>query len=225
MSKCRHGLVTFLCLIVPSSFAFAKEIPVQGRLFAGVHSIDPTNVNETIEAQGLKKLDSVNRLGIEITYPLHRYLDVGLRYTKRLASVEENPDNGSTDYSAKVDQDSMLLLARVPVVKSDIVHFDIFAGVGGSNTTLKVKTASQDGEFTRRASGDWVATPYTSFGASVAIGYKQVYLVFEGGFESNKVDGFDRSGSASASIDTLDLSGSYLSIGLMFDGVPGTVGK
>lgn len=46
----------------------------------------PATVNKTIEAQGLKKLDSINRLGIEITYPLHRYLDVSLRYTKRLAT-------------------------------------------------------------------------------------------------------------------------------------------
>ncbi|MEK2644962.1 hypothetical protein [Bdellovibrio sp. BCCA] len=218
-------LVVLAAVVVPSSFAFAKEIPVQGRLFAGVSSINPTNVNDTIEAQGLKKLDNYTRLGIEITYPLHRYLDVGIRYTKRLASVEENPESSSTDYSAKVDQDSMLVLARVPIVKSDLIHFDVFAGVGGSNTTLKVKTASQDGEFTRRAGGDWLATPYASAGASFAIGYKQVYLVFEGGYETNKVDGFKRTGSASTSIDTLDLSGSYVSIGLIFDGVPGTVGK
>ncbi|KYG68086.1 hypothetical protein AZI87_02145 [Bdellovibrio bacteriovorus] len=203
--------------------ASAKEIPVQGRLFAGMETIDPKNVNETIEAQGLKKFESINRLGIEITYPLHRYLDIGVRYTKRLADVEENPENASTDYSAKIDQDSMLLLARVPLFKTDLLYFDLYAGVGGSNTTLKVKTASQDGEFTRRASGDWVATPYAAAGASFAIGYKKFYLVFEGGYESNKVDGFTRTGSASTSIDTLDLSGGYFSLGLMFDGVPGTI--
>ncbi|KHD87607.1 MAG: hypothetical protein OM95_13535 [Bdellovibrio sp. ArHS] len=223
MSKKIMGLATVLLCFISTSNSYAKEIPVQGRLFAGTHSIDPKNVNETTEAQGLKKFENINRLGIEITYPLYRYLDVGMRYTKRLADVEENPANSATDYSAKIDQDSILLLARVPLYKTDILHFDCYAGVGGSNTSLKIKTASQDGEFARRASGDWVATPYAAAGASLSIGYKKFYLVFEGGYESNKVDGFTRTGTASTNIDTLDLSGSYFSIGLMFDGVPGTI--
>lgn len=223
MLKMTVRAVTLFLGLFSVHTAWAKEIPVQGRLFAGVYSIDPKNVNETIEAQGLKKMDSINRLGVEITYPLHRFLDVGMRYTKRIAGVEENPEDSNTDYTARVDQDSVMFLARVPLVKSDIFYFDIYAGVGGSNTTLTVKTATQNGDFQRRASGDWFATPYAAAGASFAVGYKKVYLIFEGGIETNKVDGFTRSGTASTSIDTLDLSGSYFSVGLMFDGVPGTV--
>ncbi|MNK55176.1 hypothetical protein D3C87_741840 [compost metagenome] len=223
MTKIPMAWAALFLSLLSSNIAFAKEIPVQGRLFAGTYTINPTNVNETIEAQGLKKLDNATRLGVEITYPLYKYLDVGMRYTKRLGDAEENPKDPNTDYSAKIDQDSVLLLARVPLVKSDVFRFDVFAGVGGSNTTLKVKTSSQDGEFSRRASGDWLATPYAAAGGSFAVGYKQFYLVFEGGFESNKVDGFTRSGSASNNIKTMDLSGSYFSVGLMFDGVPGSI--
>ncbi|MNL88607.1 hypothetical protein D3C87_2184120 [compost metagenome] len=50
-------------------------------------------------------------------------------------------------------------------------------------------------------------------------------MVFEGGIESNKVKDLKSSGTVNSSIDTLDLSGSYFSLGLMFDGVPGSVGK
>ncbi|MNL54974.1 hypothetical protein D3C87_1783510 [compost metagenome] len=118
-----------------------------------------------------------------------------------------------------------MFLARVPFYKTDIIKLDAFAGVGGSNTTMTVKTGSMDGEYTRKESGDWVATPIAAAGMSFAIGYKQFYFVVEGGIESNKVDSLKRSGTTSASIDTLDLSGSYFSVGLLFDGVPGTVGK
>lgn len=164
-----------------------------------------------------------SQFGLEITYPLMKYLDVGARYSKRLLESDEEPSSSSTDYSARVDQDSLLLVARVPFVKSDIFRLDAFVGMGGSNTNLKMKTASQDGELTRKASEGWFASPYAAVGTSAAIGYKQFYFILEGGIETNKVNGFDRSGSVSNGIDTLDLSGSYFGIGLMFDGIPGSV--
>ncbi|MDG0817572.1 hypothetical protein [Bdellovibrio svalbardensis] len=223
MLNYRLALAACLFFAISSNIAYAKEIPVQGRLFAGSTSIDPKNVNETIEAQGLQKIDTAMQLGIEITYPLLKYLDVGLRYTKRNAEKDEQPSNASTDYSAKIEQDAMLLVARVPIVKSDFVRLDVFGGVGGSNTTFTLKSASQNGELTRKEAEGWFATPYTAVGASVAFGYKQFYVVFEGGVETNKVDGFKRSGTVSSSLDTVDLSGSYFTVGLMFDGVPGSI--
>lgn len=225
MLKSAFVFASFVAFLFTANSATAKEIPVQGRLFIGQLGIDPKNTNETLEAEGLKKFDSINRMGIDITYPLYKYLDVGMRYTKRLGEVEENPASSATDYKARIDQDSIMFLARVPFYQTDIIKLDAFAGVGGSNTTMTVKTGSIDGEYTRKESNDWVATPIAAAGASFAIGYKQFYLVIEGGIETNKVDSLKRSGTTSASIDTLDLSGSYFSVGLMFDGVPGTVGK
>ncbi|MNT43520.1 hypothetical protein D3C72_1799970 [compost metagenome] len=125
----------------------------------------------------------------------------------------------------KLDQDAFMLIARVPFVKTDIYRIDAFAGVGGTNTKLNVKTSSQDGEFTKSVGESWYASPYAAAGASVSVGYKFFYVVFEGGIESNKVKDLKSSGTVNSSIDTLDLSGSYFSLGLMFDGVPGSVGK
>ncbi|WP_374028904.1 hypothetical protein [Bdellovibrio bacteriovorus] len=223
MFKGSVGLTALVSVLFSFNVSHAKEFPVQARLFAGNSKVDPKNVNEVIEAQGLKKIDSVSRYGVEITYPAMKYLDVGVRYTKILGDVEENPASSATDYSAKVDQDALLLLARVPLYRNDVVRFDGFAGVGGTNTKLKVRTASQDGEFTKSAGEGWAASPYTAVGGSLSIGYKKFYFVVEGGIENNKVDGFDRSGSASASIDTLDLSGSYFSVGIMFNGISGSI--
>ncbi len=221
----RRSFLTVLLIILNFNSVQAAEIkiPVQARFFAGMTNADPKNVNETLEAQGLKKFQGITQLGFEATYPILNYLNVGVRYTKRLADVDET--SGTNGYTAKIDQDSVLLVARVPFVKTDIVRLDAFAGFGGSNTTLKVKTATQDGDFTKRASGDWLATPYTAVGGSVAIGYKQFYFYVEGGMETNKVDGFKTSGITSSNINTLDLSGGYFTVGLMFDGLSGTVGK
>lgn len=222
MFRYSNILITFFVLVAHCNFALAKEFPVQARFFTGLTSADPKDVNEVTEAQGLQKIESVGQLGFEATYPVLQYLDAGIRYSKRLADKDEQPSNSATEYNAKVDQDVVVLVARVPLMKSDIVRLDCFAGVGGSNTTLKLKTATLDGEFTRRASGDWFASPYAAAGASVAVGYKRFFLVVEAGYESNKVDSFKTSGTVGGDIETLDLSGSYITVGLLIDGLTGT---
>lgn len=213
------GILIVGATLLLSHTASAKEFPAQARLFVGVTSVDPTNVNETTEAQGLQKIDKSTQLGVEITYPLMSYLNVGIRYSKRIISLDENPSNEATDYYVKADQDALLLLARVPFAKSDTFRADVFAGVGGTNSTLKIKTASQDGELTSSAGEGWANSPYAAAGISAAVGFKQFFLVIEGGYEYNKVSSFKRSGTASSAIDAMDLSGGYVTIGLMFDGI------
>ena len=220
MSKSSSVLLGFAFLFTSS--AFAAEFPVQARLFAGVNFVDPQNVNETTTAQGLQKIDKSNQFGVEITYPVASYLNVGVRYSKRIISLDENPSTEATDYSVKVDQDALLLVARAPFAKTETFKADVFVGVGGTNSTLKIKTASQDGELTSSAGEGWAQSPYAAAGLSAAVGYKQFFFVIEAGYEYNKVSSFKRSGTVSSSIDTMDLSGGYASVGFLLDGIPGT---
>lgn len=213
-------LTLILALSLPT-LSFAKEFPVQARLFLGSTGVSPDNVNQIIELQGLKEIDRVNKYGLEITYPVMSYLDVGIRYTKIFGNFDEKTSDPSTPYEAKLDQDTVLLVARVPLLKNDFLRVDAFGGFGGSNTSLKIKTGGQDGELSKKASTGWFASPYSAVGASLSVGFKWVYVVFEGGVDTNKVDSFSRSGSVSSSINTLDLSGSYFTLGLMFDKIPG----
>lgn len=222
MLKNRLALLTIVSLIIPTQFAQAKEFPVNARFFVGGTPVAPKDLNDSVEPQGIKKIDLVTTYGLEATYPVLSMVDVGVRYTKKMVNNEEDPIDLNTEYSTKIDQDAVLLLARVPFVKTGILRVDAFAGVGGTNTTVKVKTASQDGELTKKAGTGWFAAPYAAAGVSAAAGYKNIYFVVEGGFESNKVDSFDRSGTVSASIKDLDLSGTYFTIGLMIDGLPGS---
>lgn len=215
-----------LCfLVLPFQSVSAKEIPVQARFFMGMTGVNSEELNTFTAAQGLKKLEGVSQLGLEITYPIHKYLDVGARYTKKMADAAEEPDNPATDYSVRLDQDAFLLIARVPFIKTDFYRVDAFGGVGGTNTKLTLKTAGQNGELSKSVGDNWYASPYAAAGVSLSLGYKRFYLVFEGAYEMNKVKDFSRSGSVGSNISELDLSGSYFTLGLLLDGIPGTVGK
>lgn len=210
-------LMAIVCQTVNAS----DFMMVQGRIFLGGTSVNPQNFNAAIESDGLKKLDKVTNYGAEITFPTFHFLELGARYTRRQFTQEENPANATTDYAAKGTQNSYLLLARIPFVKSSMFRFDVFCGVGGSNTNIKIKTANYDGELSRSAGSNWYATPYASTGASLGLGLKHIFLYFEGGYESNKVNKFKTSGTVNPAINNLDLSGSYFMVGLMFDGIRG----
>lgn len=220
MMRILFSILVVVILWSESSLAF--EFPAQARVFAGVTGVDPVNLNQELAAQGLQEFSAVSKLGVEITYPLARYLDVGINYTKRYLAKDEADSNPATPYQALINQDSVMLVARVPFLKTDVVRLDVFGGVGGSNTTLSLKTATQDGELTRRESNDWFASPYAAYGASVAVGYKKFYFVLEGGMELNKVDSFKRTGTVNDNIQTIDLSGSYVSVGLLINGISAT---
>lgn len=215
---------SFVCTL---AFAFtifgvtaqANEFPVQARLFTGSTTVNPSNLNQELANQNIKDVKNITNYGVEITYPVLKFLDAGMRYTKRNSTRDEVNSNANTSYEATLNQDSILLLTRAPLLKTDIVRLDAFVGVGGSNTTFALKTATQDGELSRKESNDWLATPYASYGASLAIGYRQFYFVIEAGYETNKVDSFKRSGNINNNIQNIDLSGGYASIGLLFDGI------
>ncbi len=211
-------ILFLLCLF--SSTAFAKDLGlVQGRVFIANTNINPTNVNDNITNEGLKKLDKTMNFGVEITFPALKFFEAGMRYTHR--QFDADPTNSATSYQAKGTQESILLLARVPIIKASMFRFDVFGGVGGNNTKLSIKSSAYDGELTKTAASDWFATPYYSAGASAGFGFHNVYLYAEGGYEYNKVNNFKKSGTVNPNINTLDLRGNYFMIGLMFDGIKG----
>lgn len=214
MQKLKSALMLGLLVVIPVNFVMAKDDLGQGRLFLGSTKADPTELKTELTAQNLKNIDAISQFGIEITFPTFQYLNLGLRYNRHYMSQDELVSDPSTDFKAEIIQDSMAGVARVPFLKTDFVHMDVFAGVGFSNTTYSEKVVVQDGQLEKKFS------PYYTAGASMALGYKQYFLVFEGGYEGNKVEGFTRTGTINNNINTIDLSGSYFMVGLMFDGIP-----
>lgn len=105
-------------------------------------------------------------------------------------------------------------IARMPLFKTDVVHFDIFAGAGANKTAVTLKSATQDGKLEKDVSLT------AAGGASLALGFKKFFVIFEGGYELNKLDSLSRSGTLNNNVGTIDLSGSYFFLGLMFEGIP-----
>ena len=212
------NLISLIIVFASCNFVNAADEKGQARLFIGSTKFDSTELNTELTAQGIKNMDMINQYGVEITFPTFNYLNLGLRYTKHNMLQDELTSNSTTNFEAQIDQDAMMGIARIPFYKNDVVHVDAFAGVGGSNTSYKIKTATQDGELEKKNS--LFATPYYAVGTSVAVGYKQYFFIIEVGYESNKVDGFTKSGNINNNISAIDMSGSYLTIGFMFDGIP-----
>jgi hypothetical protein len=208
------SIVLLGLLVIQTPAAHAKNDLGQGRLFYGLTTTSPTEVKTELLAQGLKDMNSISQAGVEITFPAFEYLSWGLRYTRHFTTQDESTSDPLTDYSAQIAQDSMLGIIRVPFYKSDYILADVFAGVGASNTTYKEKVVAQDGELTKSASAIYAA------GASVAFGFKQYFFFVEGGIETNKVESFERSGTINSNINSIDLSGSYIMAGFLFDGIP-----
>lgn len=207
----RSFIVTLIAIGFASS-ALAKEDLGQGRLFLGTTTTKPSEVNTELKAQDLKTIERLGWLGVEITFPTFGVLQTGLRYTRH--STKQDPNTSGTGFYADLTQDSMQGIVRYGFLGTDNVKMDVFLGAGAGKTTYTEKFATQDGKLDKGAS--FVA----SGGVSLALGAKQFFLVLEGGYESNKVDGFTRSGTLNDNIKSIDMSGPYFMIGLMFDAIP-----
>jgi hypothetical protein len=199
--------------------AEAVDFLAQGRLYGGMVYTPMSEVNAEMRSSSLEEFSNPSMFGVEATYPWGNILDLGINYTKRYLVKEETNGSSTTDYHATLDQDTFLFVARLPLLRGEYVRMDGFAGIGGSNTTFILKTASQDGELSRRDTNNWFASITNRYGGSIGFGYKKVFLGIEAGYESNMVGSLKRSGNLSTGIQTIDLSGSYAAVTLIFDGL------
>ncbi len=190
----------------------------QGRIFVGSTKVDPKDLNTELEAESLKSLDAITQYGVEITFPVTSFLNTGLRYTIKATFADEKDSSSSTNFESKISQEAMLAVARLLVKKTDSTYFDTFIAVGGTNTNFKINSATQDGELDKK--NNFFANPIYTAGASVAVGFKKVYFVIETGYEYNLIDKLKSSGTVNNNVDKINLSGGYVTVGLMFDGIP-----
>ena len=210
--------IVITCLLIFVQTTQAESSTGQGRLFIGSTKIDPKDLNSELESENLKSLDAITQYGVEITFPVTNFLNTGLRYTKKATFADEKDSSSTTNFESKISQEAMLAVARLLVKKTDSAYFDTFIAVGGTNTDFKINSATQDGELDKKNS--FFANPVYSAGASVAVGFTKVYFVIETGYEYNLVDKLKSSGTVNSNVDKINLSGGYVTVGLMFDGIP-----
>ncbi len=123
---------------------FAADLPIRGRVFLGSSNGSLSNVNNELKNLGLEELSSIPFFGAELTYSVLPFVEVGLNYLKR-QNIRKSTSNPSLDYGTEFDQNVFLGILRIPFVKTSLLRIDVFAGFGGSNTTLNIKSATQNG--------------------------------------------------------------------------------
>ncbi len=213
------SFILFLsAMLATSSLAFAEQFPAKGRVFLGGASTNPTELNTEMAAQNIKDYKNLIKYGADITYSLSSYLDVGLRYERIGQRNLEVTETAGQSFYSELLQDAVMGVARVPLLKSGFARADFFGAIGASSTTLTLKNATQDGKLTKAN----YSSPVAELGASIGFGYKNVFLYVEGGYSMNQVSSLDREGVIGSNVDKIDLSGSYVVIGLLFDGITAT---
>lgn len=215
-------LFILLGLTVPGS-ASAEPILVRARLFGGVTQINSTDLDGLLTSQSFKTAGLLPGAGVEISRPIFPLFEVGLRYQLRFLkrglqglSAEE-----TTPYAA-LRQDSFQVMARLTLIRTKLLWFDAAGGIGGYNTQFEFKNTSQDGELSSSSLKDFGASPMYSFGASAGVGARGFYLIGELGYERSRATKLGATGSMPASVTTMDLSGPYFLLGMMFDGLATT---
>lgn len=201
------------------SFSSHADQPgTQARLFVGQQSISPGQVNDVIKTQGLNAFSNIGIYGIEVTHRIAPILNFGIRgegkyiKVKEVATTSANPQN---PYYSSIQQSQAEVVLRVDVVNTPNFKLDTFGGVGAAATTMDIRTAVGEGNYQR---------PLTSIvenaGVSLGVGGGNVFFMLEAGMEWNKVNGPTRTGFTSSAVNEIDLSGTYVIAGLIFNGLP-----
>jgi hypothetical protein len=219
----RKILLFIFCFSISSHAVDIKISPTQLRFFIGNQSTSPSQVNDVIVPAGLTKFSSIATYGIEATYAVIPRINLGVRgegkwqKVKETASPSANPLN---PYYASIQQSAALAILRIDLVNTPIVKVDVFGAAGTAATNMDIRTAAGDGNYSRGMS-----SIISNAGASLGIGWSNIYFLIEGGNEWNKVGNLTKTGATSAAIDTIDLSGGFVTVGLIFNGLPRWIHK
>lgn len=175
-------------------------------------SDDNTALNSLTTADNVEKLKSLAGFGLEVDARLKPWLKVGTRI-KGIFNAVKAPEPAQA--YTQLSQYTAGLLARIPIVDNSSVLFDVFTEVGLANTTLEVKTTSSGtGEFSKEGG------VFGRAGASVGFGWESGKIFVEGGQEWNKLDGLSFKGNLVNNVSSVDLSGTYVSVGVIISGIP-----
>lgn len=209
-------LIALTSILFFSVIANAAPHKLLGRVTFGQGQTDFTELNPVMAGHGIQDFKNLNKVGIEVTYPVLEYLELGGRFEQHTASRPSI--SGSTTTDGSISQDTLEAIVRVPFVKNSYFRMDVFGGYGASNTTIKIYSPSETGKFRHTGADKWNNAIVSSYGLSAAVGVKGISLYTEVGYQSNVVETFEKTGNLSSTLDRLDLSGPYASVGLLLDG-------
>lgn len=214
--KTKIYITTILCIFTLSAQANNDIKFSELRFFGSTNTFakEPTALNNLTAPDNVQKLDSITSIGLEADAK-YKWLKVGTKFTYALMSKEPaNAPVGGTS-SLTVNQYTVGLLARVPVVDTDLFMFDVMAELGMSNNKIDIQTStSGKGTFTK--DGNF----YQRAGVSAGIGWQTFKFYAEVGQEWNKLDDLKFEGTLANNVTSADFSGPYVSVGIIILGLP-----
>lgn len=218
------NIFPFLFLLVPYIAQADSKITLpQIYLFVQSSSIAPTEVNDYLSTNGIEKFTNLYGVGMEVSQPIFPRFNLGARVSMHYQSQNEKAKpsaNPTNPYYGTLQQVRGAGVARLGLVQSNLMRVDAVGGAGMTNGRLTTHLSGGDATIDDGYNNNKMSNFYSFYGASVAVGWKQFYFVTEAGYEMNKVGKLKCSTNATHSISTLDLSGGYVTIGLMWGSPP-----
>lgn len=212
-------VASLLAVLLSAPFAQAKDLDLKWselRIFADQTNFSqfPSDLNDLAKMNGIDELHSVVGFGLEANAELKEWFKLGTKFKGVFAgSNKKEASASSTDYLS-VQQYSAGLTGRVNLLKSDSFLIDSFVELGLSNNTIEIHTAAGQGKWEENSHF------YQRAGLTAAFGGPSFKFFAEGGYEVFKLDHLDYQGTVGSQIQTIDLSGTFVGVGMIISGIP-----
>lgn len=172
------------------------------------------NLGALMQADQIEELKTVTGFGLEVDAELSSWFKAGTKIKGVFdGSNKKEAPFPATEYLS-VQQYAAGLTGRVMLVNKEKFFFDVFGELGLSNNTVELRTTAGNAKW------DKDMHFYQRAGASMGIGGSAFKMFVEGGYENFKLDHLKYEGTTGQNIDEIDLSGSYVSVGLIVSGLP-----
>lgn len=172
------------------------------------------NLGALMQVDQIEELKKVTGFGLEVDAEVSSWFKAGTKIKGVFnGSNKKEAPFPATEYLA-VQQYSAGLTGRVMLVNKENFFFDVFGELGLSNNTVELKTTAGNAKWDKNSHF------YQRAGASTGFGGSSFKVFVEGGYESFKLDNLNYEGTIGQNIDEIDLSGSYVSVGLIISGLP-----
>lgn len=209
----------FLNVLFLNIPAYAKEYSLKWseiRFFLSETTFahEDENLNSLLQADQIEKLNKVTGFGLEVDAEVTPWFKAGTKIKGIFAgSNKKEAAFPATEYLS-IQQYSAGLTGRLVVVNKENFFFDVFGELGLSNNTIELKSSFGTAKWDKNAHF------YQRAGGSLGFGSSAVKMYVEGGYENFKLEKLNYEGTIGQNADSIDLSGSYVAVGLIVSGIP-----
>ncbi|MBY0452519.1 MAG: hypothetical protein K2P92_05740 [Bdellovibrionaceae bacterium] len=206
-------------ILMRAPLTHAKDLDLKWselRVFADQTTFSqfPSDLNDLAKLNGIDELHSVVGFGLEANAELKEWFKLGTKFKGVFSGSNKKEASSSTTDYLSVQQYSAGLTGRINLLKSDSLLIDTFVELGLSNNTIEIHTSVGQGKWEKNSHF------YQRAGLTAAFGGPSFKFFAEGGYEVFKLDNPEYQGTIGSQIQTIDLSGTFVGVGMIISGIP-----